>query len=395
MTATLIRNARIVTGGRVLERGAIVLDGGKIAFVGDKTAFAGWKNANRPAIGETVDANDGWIVPGFIDIHVHGGFGHDFMEASRDAFDAITRFHAGNGTTGMLATTVTASKEAIENVLSAAQGYMAGEMPGAALLGVHLEGPFISPAFPGAQNPAHIVPPNLAWLREWTSRFPDVVRIVTLAPEQEGALEAIRFLRERGIVASCGHTNAVYADMQAAVACGLCHAVHTFNAMRSVHHREPGAAGAVMSDDRITAELIADGHHVHPACIRMLHRSKPADGFLLITDAMAAAGLGNGVYDLGGLEVVVADGVARLRERNALAGSTLTMIDAFRFAVDQVGLTVPEASRAASENPAKRLGIDDLTGTIDAGKQADVLLLSPELDLQRIWVRGREFKALD
>lgn len=391
MSGTLIRNARIVSGETTLEQGVLLIEKDRIAFVGHEEEFADWKTERQAVPDVAVDAQGGWIVPGFIDIHVHGGFGHDFMNANREAYDAITRFHARNGTTGMLATTVTASKEAIDNVLAAAHSYRAGSMPGAALLGVHLEGPFISPAFPGAQNPSFIVSPNLEWLQDWTSRYPDLIRIVTLAPEREGARKVIRFLRENGIAASCGHTNATYDEIQAGIACGLCHAVHTFNAMRAVHHREPGTAGAVLSDDRITAEVIADGHHVHPACIRALHRAKPKDGFILITDAMAASGLGNGTYDLGGLAVEVDGGVARLKEGGALAGSTLTMIDAFRYAVREVGLTVPEASRAASANPAKRLGLEAVTGTIEQGKQADVLLLTPDLALQRIWIRGTEF----
>lgn len=392
MITTCICNALVVTGDHILEQGVLVLADGIIAFVGTEEEYAAWQQTHTFAVGEHVDAAGGWIVPGFIDIHVHGGDGHEFIHASVEAFDAITRFHARNGTTGIVATSLTLSKEELDNVLAAASSYQAGSMPGAALLGVHLEGPFISPVFSGAQNPSHIVPANLNWLEEWTTRFPGLIRIVTLAPEWEGALEAISFLAERGIVASCGHTNATYDEIQAGIASGLSHAVHTFNAMRALHHREPGTVGAVVSDDRITAEVIADGHHVHPAIIRILHRSKPKDGFLLITDAMAAAGLGKGVYDFGGLEVVVADGVARLKEGGALAGSTLTMIEAFRFAVQQVGLTVPQASRAASANPAKRLGIETRTGSIEAGKQADVLLISSEFALERVWIKGSLFQ---
>lgn len=392
MSEILIRNAKVVAGEQVWEPGVVLLRGLQIAFAGSEEQYAVWQAKVQPSIAHTVNAQGGWLVPGFIDIHVHGGYGSDFMDADRKAYDTITRFHARNGTTGILATTVTASKEAIEHVLAAARTYQSAPMPGASLLGVHLEGPFISPVFPGAQNPSYIVPPNVAWLKQWTQSYPGLIRIVTLAPEREGAAEAVRFLTANGIVASAGHTDATYEQMQTGIACGLCHAVHTYNAMRAVHHREPGTVGAVLSDDRLSAEVIADGHHVHPACIRMLHRCKPADRMILVTDSMSAAGLGNGIYDLGGLAVRVEDGVARLQEGGALAGSTLTMIDAFRNVVRMLGLSVAEASRAASANPAKRLGLETVAGTIEAGKQADLLLLSPQLDLQRIWIRGTEFQ---
>ncbi len=215
---------------------------------------------------------------------------------------------------------------------------------------------------------------------------------MTLAPETPGALDCIEWLDAHGIVASCGHTDASYEDIELAVSRGLKHAVHTFNAMTGLHHRKPGTAGAVLTDDRISAEVIADGHHVHFAAIKLLARMKPADRMLLITDAMSAAGLGDGEYDLGGLAVAVKDGVARLQQGGALAGSTLTMIDAFRFVVRQVGLSVEEASLMASGNPARLIGLGGSTGSLEAGKQADVLLLSEDLELQHVWVKGKRLQ---
>ncbi|PZE20209.1 N-acetylglucosamine-6-phosphate deacetylase [Paenibacillus xerothermodurans] len=338
---------------------------------------------------ELINGRRGWVVPGFIDVHVHGGHGYDFMVADVVGLDAITCFHARHGTTGMLATTVTASKTDLDRVLENVMHYIAGSMPYAQLLGVHLEGPFISPDWPGAQNPQYIMPPQLAWLEEWSRLFPGLIRMQTLAPEVDGALTYIEALTNKGIVAALGHTNATYEQVLTAVQHGLSHAVHTFNAMRALHHREPGAVGAVLTSPTIMAEVIADGHHVHPACISLLAQQKGPDHLVLITDAIAAAGLGPGVYQLGGLDVVVQDGVARLREGGNLAGSTLTMIDAFRFAVRQAGISVEHASRMASGNPARKLGIDHFTGAIEPGRQADVLLLDHELELQRVWIHGR------
>lgn len=385
---TLIHNAEVVTPKGVLSGGWILLsEQGRIERLGDSTV-----PLPTDAVESWINAAGGWLLPGFIDIHVHGGFGHDFMDAERDGLDAITRFHASHGTTTMLATTVTASKEAIDLVLQRVAAYRTDEMPYAQLIGVHLEGPFISVKWPGAQNPAFIVPPSPAWLEEWTSRYPGLVRMQTLAPETDGALEYIRALVQHGIVAACGHTDALYAQVEAAVDRGLSHAVHTFNAMRGLHHREPGTVGAVLTDERITAEVIADGHHVHAAGIRLLARAKGDSGLVLITDAIAAAGLGDGDYSLGGLDVVVRSGVARLKQGDSLAGSTLTMDAALRFAVREAGLSVPAASRMASGNPARVLGLSDVTGELAVGKQADVLLLSRELELERVWIRGKEHK---
>lgn len=388
---TIIRNASVVTPSGVIENGLLSFTRGVIDYVGPAKAFdPAITNGNEVKI---IDASGALLVPGFIDVHVHGGKGGDFMDASKEAYDRITSFHASHGTTSIVATTVTASKQQIEQVLSAAKAYRESTMHGAQVIGVHLEGPFISPKRSGAQNSSHIVPPDIDWFEEWEREYPGIIRIVTLAPEIEGAYEAISWLTEHGIVASLGHTDATYDQILASVENGLSHAAHTFNAMTPLHHRQPGAVGAVLSDDRISAEVIADGHHVHPACIRVLSKAKTNDNLILVTDAMCAAGLGDGTYHLGGLEVIVQDGEARLKEGGNLAGSTLTTIGAFQYIVRHAGISVAEASKLASGNPARLLGIDHVTGSLEAGKQADVLLLSQELELQGIWIKGRLFET--
>jgi N-acetylglucosamine-6-phosphate deacetylase len=387
--AWLIINGKIVIeDGSIIENGALLVREGIIAWLGTKEELE-QNPTDWSAVDETIDANGGWILPGFIDVHVHGGYGADFMDASHEALDTITDFHSKNGTTAMLATTMTAPFEALSAVLSVVDEYIHTEMPYAQLLGVHLEGPFISPKFPGAQNPEFIVLPQISWLQGWVKQYPDIIRLLTLAPEREGALELISWLKAQGITAASGHTDASYDQIEAAANHGLHHAVHTFNAMRVLHHREPGTVGAVLSDDRIYAEVIADGHHVHPACIQILSKVKPKDKLLLVTDAMCATGLSEGIYELGGLKVNVIDGVARLLEGDSLAGSTLTMIDAFRFCVEKVGLSIPQVSQMASGTPAATLGLSDLMGSIAVGKQADLLLVSPELQLQTIWIKGK------
>lgn len=378
-----IHNINLVLEGGVVHGSLHCVDG---LIQLDRTAA----HAN-PSMDDrlVIDGENGYLLPGFIDMHVHGGYGSDFMDADAQAYDAITRFHAASGTTGLLATTMTAPHQDIEAVLASTAHYQSGTMPYAQLLGVHLEGPFISPSWPGAQNPDYIVSPQLNWLKQWTTQYSGLIRQVTLAPETESADEMIAWLHAHGIIAAAGHTDATYEQITHAVGLGLTQAVHTFNAMTPLHHRKPGTLGAVLTEDAICAELIADGHHVHPAAIRLLVRAKPAEQLVLITDAISAAGLDDGSYQLGGLEVEVQEGIARLKIGGNLAGSTLTMIEAVRFMLKHTESTLPEVSRMASLNPARRLGLADITGSIAVGKQADLVWCDDQLNVRQTWVKGK------
>ena len=381
----LIVGARVVAPQGTIADGYVHVKADKIAEVGSVRELGG-----RLTEVERVDAGGAWLVPGFVDVHVHGGANHDFMDADEEGIRAITKFHASNGTTSMLATTLTAPREELTAVIALAADYMAKPMPYAKLVGVHLEGPFVSVKWKGAQNPAYILPPQPEWLDDWVARFPGVVKLQTLAPEIEGSLDYIEKLAANGIVPSCGHTDATYDQVVAAADRGLRHAVHTFNAMTPLHHRNPGTVGAVLTDDRIVAEVIADGHHVRPAGVRLITRAKGVDNVILVTDAMAAAGMPDGDYELGGLPVHMKCGVARLKENDSLAGSTLTMISAVRFLVRKIGVSLEEASRMASANPARQLGLDASIGTLEAGKQADFLLLDDELEIVSTWIDGKK-----
>ncbi|WP_405170543.1 N-acetylglucosamine-6-phosphate deacetylase [Paenibacillus sp. FSL H8-0280] len=378
---------KLLLADEILEDGVLAWRDGKILYAGLPEGLP--EQIRREALLLSVPER-GLIVPGFIDIHVHGGNGEDFMDASPEVLDKITSFHSTQGTTAMLATSMTAPKERLDNVLAEVNRYRSGEMPYAQLEGVHLEGPFFSPKWPGAQNPEHIILPDVSWLEAWEKQYPGLIRQVTLAPEREGALEVISWLREQRITAALGHTDATYEEVERAVEAGLHHAVHTFNAMTPLHHRLPGAAGAVLSDPRISAEVIADGIHVHSAAISILAQLKQHnDQLVLITDAMSAAGLDDGEYKIGDLPVIVKHGEARLKDGGALAGSTLTMIRGFRYLVQEVGLSLNAASRAASLTPARLLGIDHRTGSLAQGKQADIVFLNAELDIEGVWVKGR------
>ncbi|SEL66848.1 N-acetylglucosamine-6-phosphate deacetylase [Paenibacillus sp. cl141a] len=378
---------QVLTPDGFCADGVLAIQGKEIAYAGD---VSGLPAELKQAAAEVINQPDGYIIPGFIDIHVHGGNGEDFMDASKDVLDKITSFHSSQGTTSMLATTMTAPKAAIDHVLREVNEYRSQGMPYAKLVGAHLEGPFISPKWPGAQNPEHIVHANIDWLEEWVSTYPGLIRQVTLAPEREGALEAISWLSSHGIVAALGHTDATYEEVEAAVEAGLSHGVHTFNAMTGLHHRKPGVVGAMLGDDRLSCEIIADGIHVHPAAIRILARMKQDDNLILITDAMSATGMADGEYTLGDLPVVVENGIATLKSnRDSLAGSTLTMIKGFQLLVREVGLSIEQASRVGSLNPARKIGIDDCTGSLESGKLADILALSSDLELQGVWIQGQ------
>lgn len=381
---------QVLTPQGLISKGVIALSGEHIAYVGEyKSLPAQYHNWTID------DQQNNLLIPGFVDVHVHGGAGYDFMNSNQTALDGITKFHSKHGTTTMLATTMTAPKKAIDSVLAQVSNYMHEEMSYAQIAGVHLEGPFISPKWCGAQNPQHVVPPTVTWLQQWEARYPNLIRQVTLAPEREGAKEAIQWLRQHHITVALGHTDATYEEVIAAIDVGLNHAVHTFNAMTPLHHRHPGAVGAILTDKRISAEIIADGIHVHPAMVSLLASIKKEANLLLITDAMSATGLSDGAYMLGDLPVTVLEGKATLTDNpSALAGSTLTMIQGFRFLVKQANLSIEEASRAASLTPAKSLGLDHLIGSLEAGKRADILMLDDQLNLLNVWVKGRNLNTL-
>lgn len=377
---------KVLTPEGLKENGVLAMRGEHIVFAGEATALPSDLDQSKA---NTIRETDGYIIPGFIDIHVHGGNGEDFMDSNKEVLDTITSYHCSQGTTAMLATTMTAPKAAIDSVLKEVSEYKQHEMPYTRLEGVHLEGPFISPKWPGAQNPEHIVHANIDWLEEWEAAYPGLVKQVTLAPEREGALEAISWLNNHNIVAALGHTDATYDEVLKAVEVGLSHGVHTFNAMTGLHHRKPGTVGAMLSDDRLSAEIIADGIHVHPAGVRILARMKQDYNLILITDAMSATGMADGEYTLGDLPVVVENGIATLKSnRDSLAGSTLTMIKGFQFLIKEIGLDIERASQLASRNPAKKIGIDNRTGSLKDGYQADVLLLSSDLEINGVWVQG-------
>lgn len=341
-----------------------------------------------PTDAETVALPEGAVVlPGFIDPHIHGAGGADAMDGTAAALATISETVAREGTTSFLATTMTESGEAILRALTAVRDCR--EIPGARLLGVHLEGPFISETYAGAQPREYIAAPDIDVFDRYQAASGGRIRIVTVAPEVPGADALIRHLAETGVVPSVGHSAAGVADVRRAIACGARSVTHTYNAQSPFRHREIGVAGSALLYDELNCELIADGIHVSPEAIRLLVKNKPRGKMTLITDAMRAKGCPDGVSELGGQTVYVKNGEARLAD-GTLAGSVLRMNDAVRRMVQVIGLPLTDAVDMATKNTAALLGISDSCGEIACGKRADFTVLDPDFGVLLTVVGGRE-----
>ena len=323
------------------------------------------------------------IVPGFVDMHCHGGGGHTFTQGDAADAAAAAAFHLRHGTTTMLASLVSSPFELMRAATAAFRPLVAD----GTIAGIHFEGPYLSGARCGAQNPAFLRDPSLTELTTLVELSAGAIRLVTIAPELPGALEAIRYLTGNGVVAALGHTDATYEQTLAGVAAGGTVGTHVFNGMAPPHHRRPGPVFALLGTPPVVCELIADGFHLHPGSLAFAAHATGPDRAALITDAMDAAGMPDGRYELGGQEVEVTDRVARLVRDGSIAGSTLTMDLALRNAV-AAGIALPDAVAMASTTPARALGLDDQVGALEAGLRADLVVLSPELEVKRVLRAG-------
>jgi N-acetylglucosamine-6-phosphate deacetylase len=387
MPTTAIYASRILTPQEEIGDGVIIVEGSRIVAVGHRDEI------RIPSGARDYLAPDLTAVPGFVDLHIHGAGGHDFMEADGGALDRITSTVARHGTTSLVATTVTAPVEETCRSLEGIAHYIRShENPsptgnfGAEILGIHLEGPFISPARRGVHLEQSIATPSVEVLNQFSKASDGLLKILTLAPELPGAMELIEFATAAGIVVGMGHTDANYDQARAAIRAGARHAVHTYNAMRPFSHRDPGILGAVMTDPEVTAEVIADGVHVAVAAVQVLMGTKGFDTVVLVSDGIAATGMRDGTYRLGNFEVNVRDGVARNAE-GKLAGSTLALDRAVRNVVAW-GVPLLDAIRMVTVLPARRLSLAGKKGVIAPGADADIVLLTADLRIAGVMTRG-------
>ncbi|MCM6774159.1 N-acetylglucosamine-6-phosphate deacetylase [Nocardia sp. CDC159] len=374
----LISAGTIVLDGRICRPGWIEIEGARISACGTGTA------PRRPDI----DLPDGIVVPGFVDMHVHGGGGASYSDGTVAAIEESARFHLGHGTTTTVASLVTAAPEDLLRTVA----LLADRVGGGTLAGIHLEGPWLSPARRGAHAENQLRDPDRAEIDALLAAGRGGIRMVTIAPEVPGAAAAIERLKDANVVVAVGHTDATYEQTRAAIEAGATVGTHVFNAMRPLHHREPGPALALLEDPRVTVELIADGVHIHPALLRDLVRRTGSERIALVTDAMAAAGTPDGRYRLGPVDVTVTCGVAHVTGTSTIAGSTATMDAMFRAAVAAAGTDLDAALTAAvrmtSANPARALGLGEV-GVLRAGMRADLVALDADLGLIGVVHGGR------
>ncbi len=376
MAADSNSERQVLRGARVVLPSGVVHDA--LAVEGTSIVPA------RPDEPGTCDLTGHWVVPGFVDTHVHGGGGSSFSAGSAEEALTVIGTHRRHGTTTMAASTVTGDLDDL-----ARQAAVLSELvEQGELAGIHFEGPFISPHRCGAHQPRLLRDPDPADVRKLVEAARGHAVMMTLAPELPGGLESVRLLAESGVVAAIGHTDGDYRATLEAVRAGATVATHLFNAMPPLGHRAPGPVAALLEDERVTVELINDGTHLHPAALALAWRAAGAGRVAFVTDAMGAAGMGDGRYPLGPMEVEVADGVARLVEGGSIAGSTLTLDVAFRRAVTVDRLPVPDVVRAVSANPARLLGRYDRVGSLEPGKDADLVVLDEEFALAGVMRRG-------
>ncbi|MBK8025702.1 MAG: N-acetylglucosamine-6-phosphate deacetylase [Chloroflexi bacterium] len=373
----LITNARVITPQ------------GEMRWISTRDSIISGMGMGEPQIApdtEVYDAAGRTVLPGFIDVHFHGAAGHDVMDATPEALEGMAMFSAEHGVTGFLATTLTNPREALIAALENVRSYATQPRKGARLLGARLEGPYLNVEKAGAQNPQYIRTAS----RDEALAFLDlgVLRIVDVAPEIAENQWLIEACTSRGITVSIAHTSAKAAEVVAAAEMGVTQSTHTFNAQTPLHHREPGVVGAVLALPEIRCELIADGVHVHPLAMRIAWACKKPDGLMLITDAVRAAGMRDGQYSFDERTVMLADGAVRLPD-GTLAGSSLTMDRALRTFMAATGESLEAVWQTTSLTPARAIGLADRKGSLEPGKDADLVVLDETLSVQMTMVEGQ------
>ncbi|MDX2077319.1 MAG: N-acetylglucosamine-6-phosphate deacetylase [bacterium] len=379
MTDLLIFNARIMTPQQNLDRGWLICRDGRISAIGNGDP------ARKPD-STAINANGLTLLPGFIDIHTHGAMGHDVMHATPEALIGMSHFFARHGVTSFLATTWTDTTAHITNSLTTIKTMINHPDLGAHLLGVHLEGPYINEAYHGAQAREHIRHATKPEAREWLEM--GIIKLISLAPEIPQNHWLIREAVAQGITVSVAHSDATYAQMQTAIMLGITHSTHTFNAMRPFHHRDAGVVGAVLESNQVVCELIPDGVHVDESAIRLLWMIKRPDKLILVTDSIHPAGMGDGDFVLDDKQVRVQNGIAHLAD-GTLAGGVMTMDEGLRRFMNAVREPLESVWQTTSLNPARAVHVAHRKGSIEIGKDADLVLMDSNMRVKKTLIMGR------
>ncbi|TYP71062.1 N-acetylglucosamine-6-phosphate deacetylase [Paenibacillus methanolicus] len=380
MSTILIKNVQTAHTDHVLRSVDVWIREGIIAHIGTEALMD-----IDPKSCEIMEGNGHLLIPGMIDVHIHGANGFDMMDGTENSIQEVSRACALTGCTSFLVTSVSSSMEDLLALLRAVKRVIGHEI-GAKIAGIHLEGPYLNVKRKGMQNERFLRHPDMNEMKQIFQEAGELIKMVTIAPELPGAMELIQFLKERGVVIAVAHSDATYEEAKEAFQAGASHVTHCFNGMRPIHHRDPGLVVAAFEEDHVSLQAIVDQVHLHPAIVRLMHRIKGPEGMVLITDALQAMGLGDGVYQFGGHEVTVKSGEARLTD-GTLASSTVTMNEALRLTVS-LGIPLIDAVAMASTTPARILGMSQL-GKIEIGYRADLVLLDPQYQVQWAMIDGK------
>lgn len=375
---TILQNVELVLPNKILPFVHVGIKNGKIVKM-DTTPISTHKQYQQ------IDCKGHRLIPGMIDVHIHGANGFDIMDGREESIQEVSRTCASTGCTSFLATSVSSTIEDLLAMIDSVKRVVGHEV-GAKIAGIHLEGPYLNPIRKGMQNENYLRHPDIEEMKMIFKEAGSLIKMVTIAPELPGGMELISFLKEQGVIISIAHSDATYEEAKKAFEAGASHVTHCFNGMRPIHHRDPGIVVAAFEEEHVSLQAIVDHIHLHPAIIRLMHRSKGAEGIVLITDALQAMGMGDGNYIFGGHHVTVTNGVARLHD-GTLASSTVTMNEALQYTVE-TGISLTDAVQMASTTPARILDLQQ-KGAIAVGMDADLVLLDDAFQVQWTMIDGQ------
>lgn len=374
---TILQNVELILPNKILSNVHVGIEKGKIVKI-DADPISTYEEYQQ------IDCKGQRLIPGMIDVHIHGANGFDMMDGREESIQEVSRTCASTGCTSFLATSVSSTIEDLLAMIDSVKRVVGHEV-GAKIAGIHLEGPYLNPIRKGMQNEKYLRHPDIKEMKMIFKEADSLIQMVTIAPELPGGMELISFLKEQGVIISIAHSDATYEEAKKAFEAGASHVTHCFNGMRPIHHRDPGIVVAAFEEEHVSLQAIVDHIHLHPAIIRLMHRSKGPEGMVLITDALQAMGMGDGDYLFGGHHVTVTNGVARLHD-GMLASSTVTMNEALRYTVE-TGISLTDAVQMASTTPARILGLQQ-KGAIAVGMDADLVLLDDDFQVQWTMIDG-------